>query len=123
MSLRLPLNAIPNRAYPIGKQRDVKSASNRLRFSGILQQGNNLGRWHAPHNRVHRCLTYHLAGVNNEDGWLGDAAFLAGVIDAPVPNDATFRIAQNRKRQREVYPQGLRFVGCIHRDSYYARAR
>ena len=36
MSLRLPLNAIPNRAYPIGKQRDIKSASNRLRFSGIL---------------------------------------------------------------------------------------
>jgi hypothetical protein len=36
MSLRLPLNAIPNRAYPIGKQRDVKPASNRLRFSGIL---------------------------------------------------------------------------------------
>ena len=35
MSLRLPLNA-PNRAYPIGKQRDVKSASNRLRFSRIL---------------------------------------------------------------------------------------
>jgi hypothetical protein len=22
-----------------------------------------------------------------------------------------------------VNPQGLRFVGCIHRDSYYARAR
>jgi hypothetical protein len=123
MSLRLPLNAIPNRAYPIGKQRDVKSASNRLRFSGILYQGNNLGRWHAPHNRVHRSVTYHLAGVNNEDGWLGDAAFLAGVVDAPVPNDATFSIAQNRKRQREVNPQGLRFVGCIHRDSHYARAR
>ena len=77
MSLRLPLNAIPNRAYPIGKQRDVKSASNRLRFSGILQLGNNLGRWHAPHNPVHRSVTYHVAGVNNEDGWLGDAAFLS----------------------------------------------
>ena len=36
MSLRLPLNAIPNRAYPIGEQRDVKFALNRLRFSGIL---------------------------------------------------------------------------------------
>src|ERR1035441_5242732 len=68
-------------------------------------------------------VTYHLAGVNNEDGWLGDAAFLAGVVDAPVPNDATFRIAQNRKRQREVNPQALLFVGCIHRDGHYARAR
>ena len=44
-------------------------------------------------------------------------------VDAPVPNDATFRIAQNRKRQRELTPQGLRFVGRIHRDSHYARAR
>src|ERR1035441_8766701 len=68
-------------------------------------------------------VTYHLAGVNNEDGWLGDAAFLAGVVDAPVPNDATLGIAQNRKRQTEVNPQGLRCVGCIHRDSHYARAR
>jgi hypothetical protein len=121
MSLHLPLNVIPNRAYPIGKQRDVKSASNSLRSSGILQQGNNLGCWHAPHNRVHRSEAYHLAGVNDEDGWLGDAAFLAGVVNAPVLNDATFRIAQNRKRQREVNPQSLRFVGCIHRDSHYAR--
>jgi hypothetical protein len=55
----------------------VNSASNRLRFSGILQRGNNLGRWHAPHNPVHRSVTYHVAGVNNEDGWLGDAAFLS----------------------------------------------
>jgi len=45
------------------------------------------------------------------------------VVDAPVPNDATFGIAQNRKWQREVNPQGLRFVGSVHRDSHYARAR
>ena len=36
MSFRLRLNTIPDRAYPLGKLRDVNSASNRLRFSGIL---------------------------------------------------------------------------------------
>ena len=123
MSLRLPLNEIPNRAYPIGKLRDVEFASNRLRPSGILYQGNNLGRWHALHNCVHRSKTYHPAGVKNEDGWLGDAAFLAGVVDAPLPNHATVGIAQDRKRQREVNPQRLRFVRSIHRHGHYACAR
>jgi len=52
-------------------------AWNRLSFGGILQQGDNLGRRHTPHNRVHRRVTYYLAGVNNEDGWHGDAAFLS----------------------------------------------
>jgi len=44
-------------------------------------------------------------------------------VAEPVPNDTTFRIAQNRKRQREVNPRGPRFFGCIDRDSYDARAR
>src|SRR5512146_67865 len=34
-----------------------------------------------------------------------------------------FHIAKNRKRQRQLSPQRLRFIGCIDRNSYYARAR
>jgi len=89
----------------------VKRASNRLPFGGILQQGNNRGRRYTPHNRVHRRVTRHVAGINNEDGWLGDAALLSRIVDTLVPNNATFHIAQNRKRQSEVNPQCLRLVG------------
>jgi hypothetical protein len=101
----------------------MDSASHRLPFGGILQQGNNFGRRHTSYYGVYRCVTYCMAGVDNEDGWLGDPAFHSWIVNAPVLNDSTFCIAQNWKRQREICTQGFRFGGCIHRNSYDARAR
>ena len=82
-----------------------------------------MGRRDPLHNRVHRSVTHDPVLINNEDRWLGDAAFLARIVDVPMPDDTPVRIAQNRKRQREVSAQGLRRFRCIYRDGYYARGR
>ena len=83
----------------------------------------NLDGWNAGRDRVHRSVTDYLVEIDHEDGWFGDAASFSRVVDVPVFDNASFRIAQNRKRQCELSSQGLRCFARIDRNSHQARAR
>ena len=88
-----------------------------------MQPVDNLDGWNARRDRVHRSVTDYLVGINHEDGWFGDAASFSRVVDVPVLDHASFRVAQNWKRQCELGSQGLRCFARIHRNSHQARAR
>ncbi len=119
----LPANDVPNRSHPVRQWRDENSAPNRRRFSGRLQQANDLGRRDPPHNRVHRSVTHDPVLIDNEDCRLSDTAFLACIADIPILDDAPLRIAQNRKRQRKLSTHALGRCRRIYRDGYYACGR
>ena len=111
-------NGVPNSAEEVCRGWDVALSPGWRRCRRRLQKADDLWRGRAARHAVHRHVADDAVGIDDEHGRLRDAAPLAGVVDAPFPDDAAFRVAQNHERQPQVPPHCLGRLRRIDRHRH-----
>ena len=64
-----------------------------------LAKADDFWRSYAARHAVHRRVADGAAGIDDEHGRLCDAAPLAGIVNVPLPDHATCRVAQDHEGQ------------------------
>ena len=82
-----------------GKGRDVKSPAGESHGPGTWENAEDFRRRNAHGYGVQRHVVHGKVATNDENCGFGDPSLFARVIDIPVLNDTSFRIAQNGERQ------------------------
>lgn len=113
---------VPYAAKKSGRGRDVKSPAGGSHWPGTSENAEGFRRRNAHGYGVHRNVAHGKVAANDENCGFGDPSLFAPVIDIPVLNDASFRIAQNGEWQTELATQGFGSFRRIHRDAGKGRA-
>ena len=90
---------VPNGAKNTGRRRDVKSPAGGSRWPGTSENAEDFRRRSAHGYGVQRHVMHGKVATNDENCGYGDPSLFARVIDIPVLNDTSFRIAQNGEWQ------------------------
>ena len=90
---------VPYAAKKSGRGRDVKSPAGGSHWPGTSENAEDFRRGNAHGYGVQRHVVHGKVATNDENCGFGDPSFFAPVIDIPVLNDASFRIAQNGEWQ------------------------
>lgn len=87
----------------------------RCRISlSLAQCADNFRSWHSRRHFVHRNASDDAPRIQNEHRRLCNAAFFAGIVNAPLAHHDPLRITQNGKLQAELLPHRLRFFRPVY---------
>ena len=109
-------NGIVNRAEKVTETWKVKLARRRRLTAYVLKHLDDFRGWHSRSNTVNRRESYRAIPIDDENGRLRDAAFLASIINIPLLDHAPLRVGKDRKRQLKFSPDCFRFLGWINRN-------
>lgn len=90
---------VPYAAKKSGRGRDVKSPAGGSHAPGTSENAEGFRRRKAHGYGVQRHVAHGKVAPHDENCGFGDPSLFAPVIDIPVLNDASFRIAQNGEWQ------------------------
>lgn len=99
----------------IAETRECEFATGRV-FACLPQEGSDFRRGHARGNGVNGRETDEASGIEDENRRFGDAAFLPGIVNVPVLDNATSCVAQDAEGQAQFAPHGFGFFGRVDGD-------
>lgn len=92
--------------------RKYELATGRI-LAHVPQEGSDFRRWNARGNGVNGRETDEASGIEDENRRFGNAAFLPGIVNVPVLDNATICVAQDREGQVQFAPHGFGFFGRV----------
>lgn len=95
--------------------RKYELATGRI-LARVPQEGSDFRRGHARGNGVNGRETNEASGIEDENRRFGNAAFLLGVVNVPLLDNATICVAQDAEGQAQFAPHGFGFVGRVDGD-------
>jgi hypothetical protein len=116
------MDGVANGTKEVTETRKVEFAVSRALAAGGLKDSHDFRGGDPRSNFVNGRVTHGAVAIDDENGRFRDAAFFAGVVNAPLLHHAPFRVAQNRKRQVKLLPYRLRFLWRIDGNGNEVRA-
>ncbi len=109
---------VPGGAEECGWIGNQPLAAYRLRVVVLLQHTHNISGWNPNANLIYRDEPHRAVGCQDEYRRLGNASFLAWVVNGPFLDDATPDVGEDGERQPQLPPHRLRLLWGIHRYSH-----
>lgn len=92
--------------------RKYELATGRI-LAHVPQEGSDFRSGNARGNSVNGRETDEASGIEDENRRFGNAAFLPGIVNVPVLDNATICVAQDGERQMQFAPNGFGFFGRV----------
>ena len=101
---------------------EIEFAMSQVPAARGLKDSHDFRGWDARSNFVNGGVSHGAVAIDDENGRFCDAALFACVVNIPLLYYASFRVAQNRKRQLKLLPYRLRFLRWIDGNRNEVRA-